>query len=740
MNPYYQPVVDAIQAQPHDSLQAVLNLCLAVEAEDGPKAVIASANLVKGFDPNFAPMAILPEGVFLETIARLLLLGEIASAQMIVDWYEYVTVRRTPTERIAQSWAEAFEFVTLPPPGLKENELDRELGRIPKALRFALIEYTIAAKAVKPEKQYFPPLPGELPEGSFGTATFNRPTMLRSFSEGARKLVNRWMAIHQQHLEAALKHLASGGPDRGEKLVNLRRRWLKTLAGIFGNGGDLLSPMIDLTRIKYGLSPNHDYLDTFLPFEARHFGFRPYDRDPQDEPPGKSIWLEDLIVYRTSQLHYLLDQFGIYYLVDENSPARTPAAIREENKRKQRYQERSKLIDKVEKKTRSLSVESDDQLSGFACALFETLTSTGTTTEEDQSKVQYEAWDQVLKLLHSYLRTQTVSPKFNLAERPMYLGRLFPRGINGGALHDCGVYAVRLAYFFLSMAHCLKARVHASFIVLPLHVGLVVEIDGFDPLITHNDTILRLTENGYDEWRKEWDSKADGSDPKDLTRLDQMFLEDVAAQVFARGVDMPIHAVPIRPVSSPPKKDQIWRVYEGRVTPGVRKLFSGTIENPNNNLYQFDLRFLTAMATAKGWYDKAVVPFWNKDCFELWNASNGKPRFSLENLKQQSKRNEYTAVLEKLITAVEKSFTEDVTPVNKALNDELKANKKALLGKFAERVTRSERLSESAAKLGPVGEVREHKDDVAKGNVSVPRFASPSEKITRVGNADGSIE
>jgi hypothetical protein len=746
MPPYFQPVLDALRAHPGDVwLEMLRDLCEAVEAEDRGKIVLLTGPFVRTANPRMRPIEDLPESLFYETMARLLFLGQDQDCLLLVEWYERVlSFAGSRQQQITENWIGVFGFVALPQPKLSEAELDRELKRLTRALNTVLAAFADAVAAEGPPVPYTPGIPGELPPGSFGTATFNRPSRSSALGAGIVKLVSAWMAVHQQFLDAALEDLGSKKKDRGAKLLALRTRWLQALGATFADpknrsSARLAQVPIELATIKYGRSPHHTYLDASLPHEAREFGFTPYDREPQDEPPPKSVWLVDLLRYRGTQLHFLLDQYGEFYPLDFPG-SNTPDGRRIQAARKKEYDARRELIDKAEKTARSLYLESENEIASFACAFHQALVSA--YSAQSPANARLEAWGVLLNFLDGYLATQTVHTEFNLDDEPSYFDRQFPRAVSGGELLDCGVYAVRFAWVFLSLADCLKqaeARPpRVSFIMLPLHVGLIVEIDGMPPLIMHNQALIRLTADQSANWRKEWDAAPDtsGPDPKDPARRDEKFLEDVAAQVFLRDVDMPLRRVPVAPVSAPPKKHQVWRAFRRLVVPNIDRLFSRLVENAGRKEFQFDLRFLGALTMEKRWHDAIVVPFWNVGCHGVWNRTDarGNPLFTTESLKRDSaKRKQYADALEALITPVEASYDAEIRPMKNELTKEFRANPQ-LFGRAAQRVTTARRLQGAAAGIGPVGQVREHIAAIRNGTVTMPPFATEAGFLSRHGD------
>jgi hypothetical protein len=498
-----------------------------------------------------------------------------------------------------------------------------------------------------------------------------------------------------------------------------------------------------LTNIRYGRPPDHLYLDAFPPHAARTFGFTDYDRE-SEEPPGKRVRLENLIRYRAAQLAFFLDEYGEFH--EDIVATATKTERREQEARRKRYAERRKLIDRVAKRADSLLLESEDDLASFGCAFYEALLAAGRDRSlyngawQDPADARQEAWTTLLELLRRYLRTQTHHARFNLHEQPTYFDRDFPRALNGGALFDCGVYAVRLAFVFLSWAECIGRGLEdptpprVSFILFPQHVGLIVELGDFPPFVVHNHILSSLSPEQERAWRNEWDEKSnlDRPDPTDPERRRQKFLEDLAAQLYIRDTDLPLMRHPITRVSSPPRKHEIFRIYRRISGPRAPRMFARRIENPAHEDFQFDLRFLTVLELERRWYDETVIPFWNQACRDTWRkvAPKGNPKTVLEN--SPPRRRKYIDDLEKLIVAVEGVYDKEVRPPKEELSKDLRA-KPDVLGRKVERVTASARLKDSAAGIGPVGEVRTHVDEIRMGIVSVPRFAHEANALTRVG-------
>jgi hypothetical protein len=619
-NPYFQPVRDLIAAHPppNGNLGFVLKLCEAVEAEHTAEIPLLTVRVVKNVSPNKTPPVLIPEAVWYETMARLLFLNEQSNLQLLLDWYEPpVSFAITAKDKITEHWQGLIEFITLPSPSLTEQKLDKLLAGIVAALKIVLDEFLLAkAEEGKAKPPDFDPSSAIL--GTFGNAPHSPPARSAVLTVGILRLVQSWMAVHQQFLDAAWGQLGAGGRNRGDKLLALRRRWLAALNATFANPRfnkeSVAQIRISLGKIRYGRSPHHEYLDAFPLHDSRVFGFTPYDRDPDDEPPGKKVRLDDLVQYRNAQLHFLLDEFGEYY--PPVPPPSTFTARADELGRKLRYGFRSKIIDAVERKGGSLKWESEDDLVSFGCALYQVVSS----ASGQQASTAYgpEFWKVLLDMFAGHLRTHTVHSEFNMDESPPFFDRLFPRAINGGVWHDCAVYAVRLAFVFFALAECMKSAEYPnppkiSFIMFPLHVGLIVELDGMLPIIIHNEVLFRLTDEQMQAANEEWAGSPEQlTDPKDSEKLHQKFIEDIAAQVFLRDVNLPLLRVPIAPLSRPAKKTEIWKAFGRQVVDKIGRLLSTVIARSTSPYYQFDTRFLFEMTREKQWHDENVVPFWKQ--------------------------------------------------------------------------------------------------------------------------------
>ena len=115
-----------------------------------------------------------------------------------------------------------------------------------------------------------------------------------------------------------------------------------------------------------------------------------------------------------------------------------------------------------------------------------------------------EALIATVDLLQRYLSSFTISTPYDIDDfGDNYLGRgILPRALTGQLVHDCGVYALRVAYTLSRV----RERLGLSFraILLPHHIGLITSSDIGPAFIVHNNQITQLTTNEVADTVKQW--------------------------------------------------------------------------------------------------------------------------------------------------------------------------------------------------------------------------------------------
>ena len=321
------------------------------------------------------------------------------------------------------------------------------------------------------------------------------------------------------------------------------------------------------------------------------------------------------------------------------------------------------------------------------------------------------AWVAVLKFLDQYLGRMTAHTRFNILEgspNPNYLTIDFPRTLAGAALHECGVYAVRMAYILLSMARNIDRVFKGSFdmrarwILLPLHVGLILESRSVALLIVHNQSLFVVPPDNLHEREIEWQTVPPGErDPTDPNELRIKFLEDVAASVFLNDVDMPVLSHSILGPSVPVSTKSIWDSYQKHVVPNYKKTFSPFVASKRKPEYQFDLKYLETSSLQKHWFNQAVVPFWNTVCKKIFMDRQKQLVADIDKNKD-----EYIAALNAAIDALLDSYDKDVFPEKAELSKALRDDPKLLPP--GRRAVFAERQEDSARDVAEITRVRTH--------------------------------
>ena len=120
---------------------------------------------------------------------------------------------------------------------------------------------------------------------------------------------------------------------------------------------------------------------------------------------------------------------------------------------------------------------------------------TGQSTEE-----KGKALSAVIALLFDYLEAFTVHARFtniyDQAEfKDAYFDKPFPRSLAGQLVHDCGVYAMRVAYILSLVSQELGLRFR--FIRLPAHLGLIITGEGLPMFVAHNDHFKETPQKSF---------------------------------------------------------------------------------------------------------------------------------------------------------------------------------------------------------------------------------------------------
>lgn len=280
---------------------------------------------------------------------------------------------------------------------------------------------------------------------------------------------------------------------------------------------------------------------------------------------------------------------------------------------------------------------------------------------KNQKKSNADAFLTIIRLLESYLLAFTIHTPYNIVDKgDNYLTKTFPKALSGQLIQDCGVYALKIVYLFSLLATRLKLKI--QYIMLPNHVGLIIQGDQTPVILVHNDmfTAIPLSEaqfdglskenkdsilnnrslEGYEKAKKAGDTSAfiftidkQKQDWQNFSKTkglkgpltDEQFLAEKAANLFVNGADMPFAIVDLNAKSYDPKlknekiKKNLWAQYEQMVKDTVF-FDKKTNEKEFSDTYQFHLRYLNITVAEKNFHNNLLLPYWNNTGKNKWEA------------------------------------------------------------------------------------------------------------------------
>lgn len=225
-----------------------------------------------------------------------------------------------------------------------------------------------------------------------------------------------------------------------------------------------------------------------------------------------------------------------------------------------------------------------------------------------EKKSDWEALLSTVGLLRSYLSAFTLHTPYNIDEfGDNYLSRTFPRAMTGQLIHDCGVYALRIAY----MLSLVREKLHLTFraAIMPVHVGLVISF-GDDvskgALYVNNNNIIPVDGKRLQEFAATWRGRdASGKALAKPAKLDVQALHgEIVASTFAEGVDLPVRFadVPRSPIGqkSAMNKATLWSWYH--------QINKTAVTQPVTGTPQPELLYLGYLRTLKEIHNSIRVP------------------------------------------------------------------------------------------------------------------------------------
>ncbi|HEY1248367.1 MAG TPA: hypothetical protein VGE97_05230, partial [Nitrososphaera sp.] len=313
----------------------------------------------------------------------------------------------------------------------------------------------------------------------------------------------------------------------------------------------------------------------------------------------------------------------------------------------------------------TMRLESDDDWREFLLQKFEA------------RRIKYgnneKALTSTIKFLETFLKDFTTHTPYNIDDfGDNLLTKTFPRAMTGQLIHDCGVYALRIAYMLSLIRDHKDLRLEFKFIVLPTQVGLIITGKGLPLYITHNDEIRVYPSEDVKELKEKWVKVYEKGDPRVPTGKEDedQFLAELAAREFISATDVPyaLLEVPETKGKEADIKKKLWSFYRRRVA--TTELFSPEVFNPKSPHYQFHLRYLEVLDMIKEHHNTFLLPFWNVYAPEDWRLHEAVLSAAAEKMKRakvgkdkdetmkeyEDKVARYEAIVGKKFDKVDKEF------------------------------------------------------------------------------------
>jgi hypothetical protein len=580
-------------------------LCEAVEVSNTKEIARQVPEFIKENPPVNAPYVIF-DTVFRELVARMAVQGHHGEALKLQDWFlarkRRESTYTSPWRKYAEESYLAETVVERAAASLESAGADSALGALDgfiEALRWLRDRYaSLDMDAVKEDARSNAEI--ELHGPSLMPIT--RHTLSGYYGQLVELM--RTTAIGTQTAFHAVIDLAVADLEKekgGRRLGEAKERlaWLQGVVmpeGKKEEGKRIPGLRVEVTRSKFSEKKGR-HMDIFMEGKAaekRSVGIEYYER----EMGGTFAEEKELSLYRI--LHVRRKQIEMLELLYGKARDKTGAVTAE-------AKENRDLIEQSLKGR--MRLHNNDDWRTFLLAKFRAL---------EPQVGKEKAFAKAIDLLRLYLLAFTTHTPYNIEDFGVsYLNRTFPRALTGQLIHDCGVYAIRIAYI-LSLVRT-ELDLEFRFVLLPLHVGLVITGAGLPVYVIHNDQFTPIDPAVVAGLRKQWRETDEMGEPRKPVPLDEKrLLGEIAASLFVPNVDIPFRVLDIPPPKGKPAevKSQLWKFYTRRIA--STDLFSAAIGKPDSPHYQFDLKYLELLKMHKEWFNETYVPFWNVEGRGIW--------------------------------------------------------------------------------------------------------------------------
>jgi hypothetical protein len=748
--PFYQEVLDSLAVERKqiitfsrsqmipDSvplLEKLVTLCEAIERGVNADVSKALADFL-GSNTEHLPLSVPSDGLVAEMAARMLALGLDAESQKLRRW----SVARD--RQISPGYYEGFSAEIY----AWERIEERLLQQIPEAggtealksldtllLLFGQLHrerFSLSAEEISKDQKRR----GELFDNPFAQ---NEKTISVYAAELVRLMRETFIGVQsafQVVLDQAAEDLAQG--KGGAMLQSAKDRLENKLLGLIEpkeKDQAVTGVAVETTRseFKTGGGTHFDYFaKTEAAKKKRSVKIDFYD---VEQMPSMASEMQadfgQVFLARRRQIALLEEIYGL-----QKDDKGKPTAETKEN---------AAAIAKLG--SSGLHLHSDDDWRKFVKEKFEL---------RERTDGSEKALVAVINLLEKYLRVFTTHTPYNIEDfGDNLLTKTFPRDLAGRLIHDCGVYALRIAYILSLLRDHPKLHLRFRYIVMPLHVGLIITGDGLPIFLANNDSIARYTGADTAALRKEWNKldETGAEAPPKKPATEARFAGELAADSFISGVDLPYKEIEVTKGTGSPAamKAQMWAQYTRDVAPSADKLFGPSVKDPKSPNYQFYLRYLNLLTLLKNHYNQWIVPFWNVTALELWNQYKERITRAFTSWQQAAgakaadAKKTYDAVVAEYDTQLRKAYkpvqdaTKPITAEQTAMQAYIKSHPEVFAsGVEVKSAARVEIMFYDA--FGIVGSqwdeaIFRHLNDLKSGSSIEAPFAKPENKLFPLG-------
>lgn len=606
-----QELVEAIDQEQAQSVITLLDELLALDAGN-----------LSDFFPS--------RGLVAEVISRMLLLGLDEEAAKLRVWYLDLEQQRAPHPR-----PRVRDFS--PEMSLWEKVLERLVARIPQ--RGAATALTVLDALLALLGQMSDELAGLDPaelkadeERRKGASTADLPTFGGLAQHDNSIIVYRDTLIQLQRqtfraiqvdyqvvFDQAIEDLRTGKDSRLLDLAKQRLGELLSLIEPKEPAKRSAQLEVEITRSKF-TEEGGRHLDFFLAgkeAERRSAGFEYYEAEPGTGQGEKTLSFGQIFRIRREQIRFLEGLYGL-----PQAKGGQPTAEATENRA---------AISQLG--AEGLKLESNDDWRRFLLKKFE-------LRKAKEGKAA--AFTATIELLKEYLRIFTSHTPYNIEDfGDNYLDKAFPRALTGQLIHDCGVYALRIAYMLSLLRDHSELQLRFRFIILPVHVGLIITGEGLPLYVTHNDNISVFSPEEVAEKREAWKGLNEAGEPQAPTgkESEEQFLAEVAGREFIPSADLPykLIEVPDTRGTAGAAKANLWSHY---IKIAQTDLFGPKVHDPESPHFQFDLRYLDLLKRIQAHHNTELAQFWNVKAKAAWFEHEPKLRKALDAIQQAKTDND----------------------------------------------------------------------------------------------------